>query len=80
MVYGNFIGRKKFETTGTHDGGHFSGVPWVSALINGRGRYIHPESGKLHLTNHLIVSYAWIISFSNKKKTYFKSVIGNKLH
>ena len=47
MVYGNFIGRNKYETTGTHDGGHFSGVPWVSALINGRGRYIHPGSGMI---------------------------------
>ena len=49
MVYGNFIGRNKYEITGTHDGGHFSGVPWVSALINGRGRYIHPDSGILLL-------------------------------
>ncbi|XP_066915217.1 uncharacterized protein [Clytia hemisphaerica] len=46
MVYGNFIGRDKYEITGTHDGGHFSGVPWVSALINGRGRYIDPNTGK----------------------------------
>ena len=45
MVYGNFIGRDKYEITGTHDGGHFSGVPWVSALINGRGRYIDPNTG-----------------------------------
>ena len=45
MVYGNFIGRDKFNTTGTLDGGHFSGVPWVSALINGRGRHIDRKTG-----------------------------------
>ena len=46
MVYGNFIGRNKYEATGTQDGGHFSGVPWVSGLINGKGRYIDPKTGK----------------------------------
>jgi len=50
MVYGNFIGRHKYQTTGTLDGGHFSGVPWVSALINGRGRYTDRVTGKV-LTN-----------------------------
>ena len=47
MVYGNFKGRKKFETTKTLDGGKFSGVPWVSCLIEGKGRYINPETGNL---------------------------------
>ena len=46
MIYGNFIGRNKYETTGTLDGGHFSGVPWVSALINGKGRYKDTLTGK----------------------------------
>lgn len=47
MIYGNFIGRHKYETTGTLDGGHFSGVPWVSALINGKGRYKDALTGKV---------------------------------
>lgn len=46
MVFGNFIGREKYNTTNTLDGGHFSGVPWVSALINGKGRYFDPKTGK----------------------------------
>lgn len=46
MVYGNFIGRDKYEATGTFDGAHFSAVPWTSALINGRGRYIDRITGK----------------------------------
>ena len=50
MVYGNFIGRDKYETTNTLDGGHFSGVPWVSALINGKGRYIDRLTSKFALT------------------------------
>lgn len=50
MVYGNFIGRDKYETTNTLDGGHFSGVPWVSALINGKGRYIDRLTSKFGLT------------------------------
>ena len=49
MIYGNFIGRDKYESTGTLDGGHFSGVPWVSALINGRGRYIDSFTGMRNL-------------------------------
>ena len=46
MVYGNFEGRVKFKTSETLDGGRFSGVPWVSGLINGKGRYYNPTSGK----------------------------------
>ena len=46
MVYGNFIDRKKYQTTATLDGGKFSGVPWVSGLIEGRGRMYDPETGR----------------------------------
>ncbi|XP_065666457.1 uncharacterized protein LOC100206475 isoform X2 [Hydra vulgaris] len=46
MVYGNFIGMKPFNASKTVDGGLFSGVPWVSALIEGKGRYIDPNTGK----------------------------------
>ena len=46
MVYGNFEGRVKFKTSETLDGGRFSGVPWVSGLINGKGRYYNPTTGK----------------------------------
>lgn len=45
MVYGNFINNKKYKTTTTLDGGKFSGVPWVSALIEGKGRYFDPATG-----------------------------------
>ena len=45
MVYGNFINNKKYKTTETLDGGKFSGVPWVSAMIEGRGRYQDPLTG-----------------------------------
>ena len=45
MIYGNFNGGKKYKTTNTLDGGHFSGVPWVSALIEGKGRYTNPTTG-----------------------------------
>lgn len=46
MVYGNFEGRIKFKTSETLDGGRFSGVPWVSGLINGKGRYFNPTTSK----------------------------------
>ncbi len=46
MVYGNFINRRKYQSTATLDGGKFSGVPWVSALIEGRGRFHDPNTGK----------------------------------
>ena len=49
MVYGNFIGRDKYETTSTLDGGHFSGVPWVSGLINSKGRYRDRVTGEIYL-------------------------------
>ena len=45
MVHGNFVRGKKFNTTSTLDGGHFSGVPWVSALIEGKGRLYDPITG-----------------------------------
>ena len=45
MIFGNFIGRTKYKTTETIDGGKFSGVPWASALINGKGRYQDPQTG-----------------------------------
>lgn len=47
MIYGNYIGRNKYEVTHTLDGGNFSSVPWVSGLINGKGRYIDKTTGKL---------------------------------
>ena len=47
MTYGNFKGRKKFEPTKTLDGGKLSIPPWVSGLIEGKGRYINPETGNL---------------------------------
>ena len=45
MIYGNYIGRNKYEVTHTLDGGNFSSVPWVSGLINGKGRYIDKTTG-----------------------------------
>ena len=47
MVYGNFIGRTPYKTTSTQDGGMFSGVPWVSGLIEGKGRYFNQQTGIL---------------------------------
>ena len=47
MVHGNFVRGKKFNTTSTLDGGHFSGVPWVSGLIEGKGRLYDPITGRL---------------------------------
>ena len=49
MVHGNFVRGKKFNTTSTLDGGHFSGVPWVSALIEGKGRLFDPVTGIRYL-------------------------------
>ena len=46
MVHGNFVRGKKFNTTSTLDGGHFSGVPWVSGLIEGKGRLYDPITGR----------------------------------
>ncbi|XP_065665483.1 uncharacterized protein LOC136086912 [Hydra vulgaris] len=46
MVYGNFIGMKPFNPSKTVDGGLFSGVTWVSALKEGKERYIDPNTGK----------------------------------
>ena len=45
MIYGNYIGRNKYEVTHTLDGGNFSSVPWVSGLINGKGRYTDRMTG-----------------------------------
>ena len=47
MVYGNYLGLQKYVTTKTLDGANFSGVPWVSGLIEGKGRYKNPDTGKL---------------------------------
>jgi len=47
MIYGNYIGRNKYEVTHTLDGGNFSAVPWVSGLINGKGRYTDKTTGEL---------------------------------
>ena len=58
MIYGNFKGRIPFKTTKTLDGGRFSGVPWVSALINGKGRYRNPDTSKFYvLFWHSIVCF-----------------------
>lgn len=45
MEYGNFIGRTPYKTTSTQDGGKFSRAPWVSALIEGKGRYFNQQTG-----------------------------------
>ena len=45
MIYGNYIGRDRYESTHTLEGGNFSAVPWVSGLINGKGRYIDKLTG-----------------------------------
>ena len=47
MIYGNFNGNTRYDTTETLDGGRFSNVPWVSALVNGKGRFYDPEKGKI---------------------------------
>ena len=46
-VYGNYVGRKAYEDTTTLDGGKFSGVPWNSALIEGKGRFRNEITGDL---------------------------------
>jgi len=45
MIYGNYIGRNRYASTHTLEGGNFSSVPWVSGLINGKGRYIDKLTG-----------------------------------
>lgn len=45
MIYGNYIGRDRYESTHTLDGGNFSAVPWVSGLFNGKGRYTDKITG-----------------------------------
>ena len=47
MIYGNFNGNTRYDTTETLDGGRFSNVPWVSALVNGKGRFYDPQRGKI---------------------------------
>lgn len=44
-VYGNYVGRKAYKDTTTLDGGKFSGVPWNSGLIEGKGRYKDENTG-----------------------------------
>lgn len=46
MIYGNYIGRNRYSNTRTLEGGNFSAVPWLSGLINGKGRYIDKLTGK----------------------------------
>ncbi|XP_057293169.1 LOW QUALITY PROTEIN: uncharacterized protein LOC130621834 [Hydractinia symbiolongicarpus] len=46
MMYGNFRKNRRYETTKTLDGGMFSDVPWVSGLIEGKGRYMDPDTRK----------------------------------
>ena len=46
MVYGNFVRGKPYKPTHTQDGGKFSGVSWVSGLIEGKGRYQKKETGR----------------------------------
>ncbi|XP_065666462.1 uncharacterized protein LOC136087501 [Hydra vulgaris] len=46
MLYGNFIKMKPYNISKTVDGSMFSNVPWFSALIEGKGRYIDPNTGK----------------------------------
>ena len=47
MVYSNFKGRIKYKTTRTMDRGKFCEVSWESALINGQGSYINPDTSKV---------------------------------
>ena len=61
MVYGNFIGLDKYNTTDTLDGGHFSGVPWVSALINGKGRYLEAKTGSHTQIGNLAVGVRIVV-------------------
>ena len=64
MIYGNYIGRNRYETTHTLDGGNFSAVPWVSGLINGRGRYIDKITGNLLIYLLQLVSKFLLYRFS----------------
>lgn len=45
-VYGNYVGKKAYTDTTTLDGGKFSGVPWNSGLIEGKGRFKDEKTGK----------------------------------
>lgn len=47
MVYSNFKGRTKYKTIRTMDRGKICEVSWESALINGKGSYINPDTGKV---------------------------------
>lgn len=57
MIYGNYIGRNRYSNTRTLEGGNFSAVPWLSGLINGRGRYIDKLTGKSFFFRVLIVYF-----------------------
>lgn len=46
MIHGDFVRGKPYNPTHTQDGGKFSKVPWVSGLIEGKGRYWNKETGR----------------------------------
>ena len=46
MFYGNFVRGKPYKPTHAQDGGKFSGVPWISGLIEGKERYQNKETGR----------------------------------
>ena len=45
-MYGNYVGGKPVNTGESIDGAMFDEVAWVSALINGKGRYRDIKTGK----------------------------------
>lgn len=74
MIYGNYIGRDRYEETKTLDGSMFSNVPWVSALINGKGRYIDRITGK-----KVMAPLAWF-NVTRKKKYRFRVIGASALY
>ena len=61
MIYGNFDSKNsRYNTTETLDGGKFSNVPWVSALIEGKGRYKDPDNkGIMFYLNFIQLAPNW---------------------
>lgn len=47
MVYSNFKGRFKYKTTRTMVRGKICEASWESALINGKGSCINPDTSKV---------------------------------
>lgn len=74
MIYGNYIGRDRYEETKTLDGSMFSNVPWVSALINGKGRYIDRITGKK------VMSPLAYFNVTRKKKYRFRVIGASALY